>query len=347
MAKSETKNSEQKIDVKVKPKAPAATKVRAAPKDTIPAPTAEEQHPGPTRHHLIRRWLSAFLGFIAVSLILASILFGWVNYTLVNSRQYMATVGPLASQPQIQAYLVKATADSILNNNPPPELAAKLKVKLPASASDDMQRAQLRPLLEATLAQVIGSPQAAVLWRQANQSAHNQLINLIKSDSPRGSLDFKPTIVGLVNLLKNTPLNFLNFTDISVNNAKVDVPADQLTQLRKTYHASQNGIKLLIGLAVLTSVAAVLAANHRLKTIRHLAFWTSLGLALIILAINLPTHLSLTNVDPTAKAAVVAGAKTIFSSLARLCWILLAFGLAVTVGISAWLWFAGRRVAKT
>jgi len=344
VAKTQVKDSSEKIIVRVKSKSVAVAKTETEPEQPSVTPIAREQPATTAGPHLVRRWLSAFLGLTAVSLILASILFGWVNYTLLNNRQYLATVAPLASQPKIQAYLSKATTDAILDNNSPQDLAAKLNIKLPVQVPDNLLRQQLRSPVEAAVAKVFYSPDFAKLWQQANQSAHDQLLNLIRSKDSQGSLDFRPTVDGLISLLRQTQLNFINLSDITASNAKVNLSADQLSRLRKTYNASQRGLKALLSLAVLTSVATVLVANQRLKAIRHMALGTSLGVALIILAVNLPGHLSLNGVDPTAKDALVAATQTIFGSLARLCWIVLAVSLATAAAATGWLWYSGRRL---
>ena len=70
----------------------------------------------PKVHHYIRTTVSSFFGIVAVTLLLISILVFWVSQTVTNTDQYVKTVGPLVSKPEVQNFVSDKITDLILGD---------------------------------------------------------------------------------------------------------------------------------------------------------------------------------------------------------------------------------------
>jgi len=93
------------------------------------APTAKQQNALRTkRHHYIRTTVSSFFGFIALALIIVSILVVWLDRTLTDSSQYVKTVAPLVTKPDVQNFVVTKASNALLDNDDAPiqDIATKL-----------------------------------------------------------------------------------------------------------------------------------------------------------------------------------------------------------------------------
>src|SRR5580765_5153003 len=146
-----------------------------------------------TKHHYVRTLFSSFFGFIALALIIVSILVIWLNRTLTDTGQYVKTVAPLVTKPDVQNFVVDKASSALLDNNDAPiqDIASQLLTPDQiAGKTDEQLKAQVTPIVKDSLRSVVASPAFAVLWKTNNQQIHGQLISQLRSNSQTIQLNF-------------------------------------------------------------------------------------------------------------------------------------------------------------
>ncbi|MEU9130520.1 hypothetical protein AB0D08_20880 [Kitasatospora sp. NPDC048540] len=142
--------------------------------------------PPRARHHRLRTSGSVVLIVISSLLALLAVIAVWTNSIIGDTNRYVATVGPLASNPDVQAAItsrvtsevlaqidVKAVVDQIsqaaVEQGVPPELG-----KLIGGLSGPITSG-LTQLVSNTVSKVVTSDQFATLWVDANRAVHSTL----------------------------------------------------------------------------------------------------------------------------------------------------------------------------
>ncbi len=311
-------------------------------KDSPPPKPAEPQVAAPAgtahRGHWLRRLVAGCLGSLTVSLILSALIFGWLNYTLVNSQRYLATVGPLATQPRIQNYIIGQVSKNLLDNTSASQLAKSFNLNSAPGLPTDQLKAQLAQPVRLAVTQAVDSAQFSQTWRQINQDLHDQLLAIAKGNSQTASLDLKPSLDRLVALLKNSRLSFIDTNNLTTRDTHVTLNQDQIRQIRKVYKGGQDSLRALVILAVIFTIATLMTANRRLHSLRQLAIWTGLSTLLIVLIIQLPGHLAWSNLDSSARGALIATEQTLLRGLLSLSKLVLVTCLAVMTVCSWLIW---------
>jgi hypothetical protein len=126
--------------------------------------------------------LAVVLVVLFAILLPVTILATWAHRTVANTDAYVATVGPIAASPEVQAAVsAEITNEIYAALNPQqtiasalPPKAAKLAGPLSAGAKGYIQDA---------VNKVLASPKFQQLWVAANRFADAQLISVLKGDS--------------------------------------------------------------------------------------------------------------------------------------------------------------------
>ncbi|MCX5048133.1 MULTISPECIES: hypothetical protein [unclassified Streptomyces] len=142
--------------------------------------------PKAARHHPLRSLGSALLILFAALLALLSVVAVWANSIVQDTDRYVSTVGPLASDPDVQQAvtkrvtnavlaqvdvdaLVKQLTDAASSKGVPPQ-AAKLLGNLDGPIENG-----LKQLVSSTVERVITSSAFETVWVNANRRAHTAL----------------------------------------------------------------------------------------------------------------------------------------------------------------------------
>ena len=142
--------------------------------------------PRAARHHPFRSLGSVLLVLLAALLAMLSVVAVWVNSIVQDTDRYVATVGPLASDPDVQKAvtnrvtaavlaqvdvdaLVKQLTDAASAKGVPPQ-AAKLLGNLKGPIDNG-----LKQLVSSTVERVVTSSAFETVWVNANRRAHTAL----------------------------------------------------------------------------------------------------------------------------------------------------------------------------
>ncbi|WP_353510590.1 hypothetical protein [Intrasporangium sp.] len=163
------------------------TPVTAGP----PAPTASAAPPGGNPWRAAAAAILLVLGVILVPVTAVS---WWVRGTLTDTDKYVAAVGPLASDPQVQAAvtdqvtdrvmtriqslnLAQEATDALIARGVPPQIAAA------ASLIASPIREQTTNLVHRVVGEVVSSEAFATVWTDANRVVHTQLLRLLNGET--------------------------------------------------------------------------------------------------------------------------------------------------------------------
>ncbi|MCD9901090.1 hypothetical protein LUR56_16020 [Streptomyces sp. MT29] len=141
---------------------------------------------GAPRGRLLRSFASVLLVLFAALLAMLSVVAVWANSVVQDTDRYVATVGPLASDPDVQGAvtdrvtdvvlahvdvdaLVKQLTDAAAEQGVPPRLATLLG-DLDDPISDGLER-----LVKNAVEQVVTSGAFEAVWVDANRRAHSAM----------------------------------------------------------------------------------------------------------------------------------------------------------------------------
>ena len=257
--------------------------------------------------------LAVVLVVLFAILLPVTILATWAHRTVANTDAYVATVGPIAASPQVQAALsAEITNEIYAALNPQqaiasalPPKAAKLAGPLSAGAKGYIQDA---------VNKVLASPKFQQLWVAANRFADTQLISALKGDSKALQTTNGHVVLNLVPLLnealksvqaeasalvgKNVTLPSITTSTIPAADCQKIAaaighplpptcgqialfPASSLTGAQHLYRAFNGIVLLLLILTPLAFIAALWASPRRRRTLLQLTIGGMLALIVV------------------------------------------------------------------
>ncbi len=273
----------------------------------------------PQQHHYIRTTFAALFGFLAVILLIASVLVVWLGGTLTNTDQYVKTVGPLVDKPDIQNFIVEKATDGLLENDEAPiqDIANELLGEGRATNLPIEQfKLQVRPIIERNLASVVKSQQFANVWKTSNKDIHSQLINQLNSDKQELTLNFRPVIDGAINSLSGTQLEFVKEKiELKEDAGTLKFEAQNLNNLRKVYDYVKKAMVMIVLCSLLAIILCVLISVHHLKTLRRVTVAVGVVAAILAAGLSSTSLISFNGADPLQKGATVALINSLTSQL--------------------------------
>ena len=161
------------------------------------------------------------LGCVLVPLSLSAV---WVRNTLLDTDNYVSTVGPLASDPHVQQAVANRVTDALVNDaNVEKKIAAALPPRasfLAAPLEDGVRSAVDRAALR--LAQ---SSRFETLWERVNRRAHAALVKVLTGGGSRVSTENGTVAVNVEQIVENVKQR-LDAKGITVLD-NVQVPPDK------------------------------------------------------------------------------------------------------------------------
>jgi hypothetical protein len=169
--------------------------------------TAESAPAAHARKHRPRRIIAAILAVIVGLVMTISVTGSWLKQTTFNTSRWVATVGPLPSDPKVQAALGAYATDqlfSVVNvdhyfSELLPKRAQVLAGPLEGAVHDFVQR---------EVTSFLGTEQFQKLWIEANRTLHERALAVLQGkskalDEQNGKvvLDLIPVLVAVLNLI--------------------------------------------------------------------------------------------------------------------------------------------------
>lgn len=307
-------------------------------------PQGTESPVAPRKLPRWRRILVAFLVVFGCVLTPISIVAVWIHATLLDTDQWVDTVGPLIDSPNIQQAVATRVTDAIVNGT---DLEDRVSDALP-------DRAQVlapaivegaRQAVGAASLRIVESDQFETLWDEANRRAHKRVVavlqgkgnDTVQTENGQVVLDLAPVINEVRDSLSDRGITLFDDLDISrVDRQIVIFSSDDLRR-------AQNVVDLLNTLAwwlpiitVIVFALAIALSGNRRRTVLRGSLGAALAVGLVLTAFNLGRTAYL---DALPARVNRAAAEDLYDQLLVFLRTSLrtAFVLALVIALAAWL----------
>lgn len=274
------------------------------------------------------------LGIAGAMLVTGNLLF-WTGRTLTDTDRYMAIVGPMVQQPDIQQAVAKKTTDALFSQvdvqsaiqNTLPERAAFLAPQLTS---------QLKSFTTQRAESIVASDGFESVWIEVNTRAHQRILDFLRNYQGDGSIDVTDIYNGLSQRLADTRLSFLADRQLPEKIGQITLVNAPNLPLAHWVVVNLWWVRYLTtSLFILLTVLAVyLAANRRKMIIRIGLIYSGLMLTLLI-AIRVTHQLMLERVAADYQAAASTIWQLVTASLVAQTIALFVVGLVLA--LVAWL----------
>jgi hypothetical protein len=284
--------------------------------------------PAPPPHHGVRTFVAAILGFLAMTLVSASILLVWANRTLTDTSTYVQTVGPLIERPELQNFVAGRMSDQLLQ-----ELSdALLPARQAVTETPEQLKPQITAVIHDSVVQILQSPAIQQLWLNTNRSSHAELVKQLDAGATEVTFDFGPLVSGVVDQMKQTKLApMADKIQLSPADAKISIKGGALERVRRYYLDLKAATVTVVALALLLLALSVWVSVHHLKTLRRMLVGTGVSALLAASVIAFAAKVPLSSPDPATAKLAVAILQTLLHPLLVGCLILgvVCVGLAL------------------
>ena len=279
------------------------------------------------------------VGCVLVPLSLSAV---WVRNTLLDTDNYVSTVGPLASDPHVQQAVANRVTDALVNDA---TVEKKISAALPPRASflaapltDGVRSAVDRATLR--LAQ---SSRFATLWERVNRRAHEALVNVLTGGG-RVTTQNGTVAVNVEQIVENVKQR-LDARGITVLD-DVQVPPDKqqlvivqskdLEQVQGLVDLLQTIAWVLPVLALACFAAAIGLSGNRRRTIIRGAIGVAFAVAVQLVLLKAGRNLYLDAV--TTKKSTPGAAGAVWDQLTSFLRTsgLTAIAIALVIAFAAW-----------
>jgi hypothetical protein len=264
---------------------------------------------------------AGLVGAFAVLLLPFSILALWVDGLVTNTDRYVATVGPLAEDPDIKLLVERRLDDAIVARVDIDKQEEALRRAL-GGRLDNAQLSRLRPLLVQIASDVVhgvvhgivDSSEFANAWADANRSAHEQLVAVLSGENtalltPDGRVSIQ--LATLINAVTSELADRGLAVAGKVPTAEASFTIMQSGDVDKAQRAYRfiDSLGWLIPVALVALAAGTIAlARHRRRALTWLAAGFACGAVLLAVGLRIARHVVLDaasgNADPTVARAV-------------------------------------------
>lgn len=275
----------------------------------------------------VLKWISFSLaGGIFVA---ASVIF-YAGMTLTNTDRFMKSVGPLIQQGAIQEAVAKKTTNALFTQVDTLQLATEvLPDKIDFLAPQVATEIQNAATKEAQ--KILASPSFQTVWEKTLRTAHQNLIDNLKSYKGNGTISVSDVYNQLSAQLENTKLNFLAGKQLPNNIGEiVIIQADYLPVAHAIVSnmsiARVISIMLVLGLFSLS----IYLSDNRRKTIIHIGMLVVVLSIALLIALKIGQAVLASNTQPSFRQAAVETWKIVFQPYTQILWGQVLFGLSLS-----------------
>lgn len=287
--------------------------------------------PLPAKPHHLRTILAAFCGALAIIMLLSSVLVVWLNRTLTDTPTFVATVGPIVENKDVQNFVADKVTEAVTDNVPVEEAASQF---LPADELTGKTTEQLKYALQQYFHQqvlsIVNSDSFAALWRSTLQSTHSALITQLDRGGSELYLDLRPVFVGVMKQLDDSGFGSLTkHAELPGNAGKISLKGNGIERLHEYYEDFKAATWFLLAAGIIAATAAVILSVHHAKTSRRMLVVVGVCILLMGMLLSSPMLISTTNPERLAAFAV---ASTLFRNLQITCLTIGLLSIGVAVG---------------
>ncbi|MEU6671974.1 hypothetical protein [Streptomyces sp. NPDC046727] len=308
----------------------------------------------PARHH-VRSFVAAVLIVIGCVLAPLSVVAAWAADELDDTDRYVATVAPLASNPDVQNAVAGRATDALMTRIDLPSLLAeaapqdrpRLRKALGGRLGDSLEGA-VRSFVHDKARAVVASDAFKTVWTEANRRIHSSLDKAltgkgggaVQLQNDAVTLDIGPVLDRVKQRLVDSGMTVAAripavHTDFTL------VRSDQVGKVKTYVRLLQLAGNWLPVLAVLLVTAGVLLSVRRRRALVAGALGIAVATALLGIALRVFRAIYLdrlpADVSPAAAGAVYDALTHFLRTTVRM-----VVALGVIVALGAWLTGPGR-----
>ncbi|HEY8216004.1 MAG TPA: hypothetical protein VIH82_02650 [Acidimicrobiia bacterium] len=317
----------------------------------MPGTTGNEGSSNGTEH--VPRWRRILCGVLIVLVcILAplSLLAVWTHNTLLNTDQYVETVGPLAEDPDIQEALADRVVLALQRNV---DVAKEVKDALPAKA------AFVAPFIakgidqfvhNATLT-IVQSDQFESLWENLNRRAHSRVVAVLTGNeggrvttkNGEVTIELGPVVEKVQGALSKIGVDIFSGSDSNAPRELVLFKSEELTKVQGAVDLLDTLAYWLPVVMLLMLIVALVISPNRRRTVLRAAIGIAIGMALLLVIFNVARSFYLDAGFRNRDAAGAAYDQVLgFLRLSARS----ALAVAIVVAIGAWIAGPGRLATR-
>jgi hypothetical protein len=313
--------------------------------ESVPKPEAAVGDSG-TPPHKVPRWrriVGATLLVIGVILVPVSLSAVWVRNTLIDTDNYVATVGPLAGNSDIQHGIADRVTTALFADG-----QAKKKI---AAALPDRAQVLVGPIAtglesatNAVALRLAQSNRFQTLWENVNRRAHAAVVKVLTGGGSRASTQGGTVSINLEQIFTNVKQRLDGRGITVLDDAQLPAKYKNFVLFQsKDLEKVQGGVDLLQTLAWVLPVVALLCvggaialSNHRRRTILRAGVWIAVAVGIQLALLSVGRNFYLDAITAAGARRGSAGAVwdqlTSFLRLSGRTMIV----LALVVAIAAW-----------
>ncbi|MER5434670.1 hypothetical protein [Streptomyces sp. NPDC002588] len=263
----------------------------------------------------LRTALSAVLIALSCLLVPFGALAAWAAYGLTDTRSYVTTMAPLASDPAVRDAVADTVGDGVARES------------------------GMSPLFMRDAVRSFTSTRAyRTAWDAGNEAAHTAVMRALNDDDGADHEVTMDLATVTTPLKHQMTVDHVPFAErIPIEHTRVALlPPDDLASLRKGYHVLDVAGFWLPLAAVVFAATGIAVAACRRRAVTATALGTALGGAFLALALAIGRRLTLADLpDPAHRPAAGAVYDALTTTLRTTSWFLL--GLGLTVATATWL----------
>jgi hypothetical protein len=294
-----------------------------------------------------RRILVGFLVVLACLLAVVSVLAVWVGGTLLDTDQWVSTVGPLASKPSIQQGVANRVTNALTEKV---DVQGKVEDALPSRADflAPYLATGLKGFVHTATLKFAESSQFQTVWDGLNRRAHTQVVAVLqgKGTDTVATKDGKvvvhlgPVLSKIDQRLQKRGIDLF----ASVSNKDPTIVLMDSKDLRSV----QGAVDLLNSLSVALPIVTVLLfavaiwlSPRRRRTILRCGLGIALGMALLLIIFSLLRDAYLDALGPNVNRGAAGDVYDQLLTFLRTS-VRTLFAVGVVVALGAWLAGPGR-----
>ncbi len=135
---------------------------------------------------------ATILAVLVAVLAIPSVLLVWVNRDVLNADRYVATVAPLAGDPDVQTAVTTRVTTEVMSHLDLSSLLTSMTADLPPTATRGLLALEgpiesaLQTFVQNTVQSVVSSGTFAQIWTDANRAAHAGFLAVLTGQGERG-----------------------------------------------------------------------------------------------------------------------------------------------------------------
>jgi hypothetical protein len=262
-----------------------------------------------------RKIVGAILLVVGCVLVPVSLSAVWVRNTLLDTDQYVSTVGPLADDPDVQQAIANRVTDALFANV---DVDAKVSEALPPRASFLAAPVAngIHSAVEAATLRLAESDRFETLWEKANRRAHAAVVKVLTGGGSRVTTDDGTVAIDTEQILDNVKAR-LDARGITVFD-DVELPAgsqqfvlfqsDDLAQVQGLVDLLQTLAWVLPFVALACFAGAIALSGNRRRTVQRGAIGVAVVVAIQIVLLKAGRSVYLDAVTTKKSTPGAAGA---------------------------------------